>query len=325
MLKQSQVTELLSGDRRALAKAITLIESARADDQIAARTLLDQILPHSGQAIRVGISGVPGVGKSTFIEALGLSLTEQGHKLAVLAVDPSSRRTGGSIMGDKTRMELLSRDERAFIRPSPASGALGGVASRTRETMLLCEAAGYDVIIVETVGVGQSEVTVAGMVDFFLLLQLPNAGDELQAIKRGIMELADAIVINKADIDPQATELAKAQFTNALHLMKPASPDWIVPVLPVSALNNQGVEAVWSAIETHHRTMLENGELAQKRAHQAVAWMESLIDEALLKAFRDHPEVGRASGAIIDSVASGRLSAVSAAAQLLATYGLNSS
>ena len=223
------VAGVKTGNIRSLAKAITLVESRSPDHSLAATTLLDELLPASGNSIRIGISGVPGVGKSTFIEAFGLHLTALGHKVAVLAVDPSSQLSGGSILGDKTRMEELSRDPRAFIRPSPAGDTLGGVARKTRETMLVCEAAGYDVIIVETVGVGQSEITVASMVDFFLLLQLPNAGDELQGIKRGVMEIADAILINKSEGDnrPRA-ELARQQYVNALHMLKPKSPNWIV-------------------------------------------------------------------------------------------------
>ena len=232
-----------AGTVRSLAKAITLIESRNPDHAFEAADLLDELLPDSGNSVRIGISGVPGVGKSTFIEALGLHLLREGHKLAILAVDPSSQLSGGSILGDKTRMEELARQKNAYIRPSPSGDTLGGVARKTRETMLLCEAAGYDVIIVETVGVGQSEIAVASMVDFFLLLQLANAGDELQGIKKGVMEIADAILINKAEGDnrPRA-ELARKQYENALHLLKPKSAHWQVPTLLCSALHNQGIE-----------------------------------------------------------------------------------
>ncbi|MGB8546300.1 MAG: methylmalonyl Co-A mutase-associated GTPase MeaB, partial [Azonexus sp.] len=248
---QTLVDGVLAGQRRALAKAITLIESTRADHQQRARLVLNALLPETGRAIRVGISGVPGAGKSTFIEALGVWLIERGKKLAVLAVDPSSSVSGGSILGDKTRMEQLCQRAEAFIRPSPSAGSLGGVAEKTREAMLLCEAAGFDVIIVETVGVGQSETTVAGMVDIFCLLQLPNAGDDLQAIKKGIVEIADLVVINKADIDLQATAVARAQWRNALHMLRPASPNWAPPVLTASALHKEGIADFWEAIEQY--------------------------------------------------------------------------
>jgi LAO/AO transport system kinase len=240
------VEGVIAGRRRALAKAITLVESTRADHQQRAQAVLGALLPETGKSIRIGISGVPGVGKSTFIEALGMYLIERGHKLAVLAVDPSSSVTGGSILGDKTRMELLSQRTEAFIRPSPSSGSLGGVAARTREALLLCEAAGYDIIIVETVGVGQSETAVAGMTDCFVLLQLPNAGDDLQAIKKGIMELADLVVFNKADIDPTAAQMAATQMRSALGMLRAASPAWKPPVLTLSAVK-----------EGRHRSLLD--------------------------------------------------------------------
>jgi LAO/AO transport system kinase len=234
--ESSPIAALMAGNRRALAKAITLVESTRSEDREAAQKLLEAALPHTGRSMRIGISGVPGVGKSTFIEALGMYLIERGHRVAVLAVDPSSTVHGGSILGDKTRMELLSQRTEAFIRPSPSSGSLGGVAEHTREALLLCEAAGYDIIIVETVGVGQSETAVAGMTDAFVLLQLPNAGDELQAIKKGIMELADLVVFNKADIDPTAAQMAAAQMRSALSMLRSASANWQPPVLTLSAL-----------------------------------------------------------------------------------------
>src|SRR5512139_1243891 len=253
---QNLAAGVRAGNIRALAKAITLVESRNLDHSLAATTLLDELLPDTGQAIRIGISGVPGAGKSTFIEAFGLHLTARGHKVAVLAVDPSSQRSGGSILGDKTRMEELSREERAFIRPSPAGDTLGGVARKTRETMLICEAAGFEVIIVETVGVGQSEITVASMVDFFLLLQLPNAGDELQGIKRGVMEIADAILVNKAEGENrQRADLARQQCANALHMTAPKSPNWQVPVLLCSALQREGVAEVWETVMQFRQVM----------------------------------------------------------------------
>ncbi len=283
MIKIQDIADgVRAGNVRALAKAITLIESRNLDHSLAATTLLDQLLSATGNSIRIGISGVPGAGKSTFIEAFGMSLLSQGHKVAVLAVDPSSQISGGSILGDKTRMEELSRQADAFIRPSPTGGTLGGVARKTRETMLLCEAAGYDVIIVETVGVGQSEITVASMVDFFLLLQLPNAGDELQGIKRGVMEIADAIVVNKAEGDnrPRA-ELARQQYANALHMLKPKSPNWQVPALLCSALHNEGIAEVWNTIEAFRAGMQQSGEFEDKRRVQASDWMWTLLLEDL--------------------------------------------
>ena len=275
-----------SGNIRALGKGITLIESRKSAHAEQAAQLLELLLPFTGNSLRVGITGVPGVGKSTFIEAFGSYLTSQGHKVAVLAVDPSSRITGGSILGDKTRMEELSRDPNAYIRPSPAGETLGGVARRTRETMLLCEAAGYDVLIVETVGVGQSETTVASMVDFFMLLQLATAGDELQGIKKGVMELADAIIINKADLDHQKTELARQQHVNALHILRPRSKNWTVPVLTVSALKQQGVAEVWQMLGSFSAAMRQSGEFDETRRRQAVDWMWSLLMD---------DQIGRAS------------------------------
>ena len=311
---------LRAGQRRALAKAITLVESTRPQDRPRADALLATLAPHTGNAVRLGISGVPGVGKSTFIEALGLHLIGRGHRLAVLAVDPSSQRTGGSILGDKTRMERLSREPAAFIRPSPSGGSLGGVASRTRESLLLCEAAGYDVVLVETVGVGQSETAVAGMVDCFLLLQLPNAGDELQALKKGVVELADLIVINKADSNPQAAALAKSQFEVALHLLTPASPNWSVPVLTCSALRQQGIAEVWDAVRRFHSTLSASGELAAKRARQAVSWLWTLIGEALQDGFRRHPAVAAALDGLTQQVTAGQITPAAACRQLMELY-----
>ncbi len=308
---------VLVGQRRSLAKAITLIESTRADHQQRAQKLLTALLPHTGNAIRIGISGVPGAGKSTFIEALGVWLIEQGKRLAVLAIDPSSSVTGGSILGDKTRMEQLAQREEAFIRPSPSSGSLGGVAEKTREAMLLCEAAGYDVIIIETVGVGQSETTVAGMVDMFCLLQLPNAGDDLQAIKKGIVEIADMVIINKADIDKQATSVVRAQWRNALHMLRPASPNWAPPVIALSALHKQGIVEFWDEVEKFSHVLRSTGEFAKKRQHQSLAWMWQLIDAGLRQHFRHHPSVQENLPSLTRSVELGHTTPAAAAYALL--------
>jgi len=312
---------LLAGNRRALAKAITLVESTRAEDREEAQKLLAAILPHTGKSMRIGISGVPGVGKSTFIEALGMFLIERGHRVAVLAVDPSSSVHGGSILGDKTRMEQLSQRLEAFIRPSPSAGSLGGVAEHTREALLLCEAAGYDVIIVETVGVGQSETAVAGMTDAFVLLQLPNAGDDLQAIKKGIMELADLVVFNKADIDPTAAQLAAAQMRSALSMLHPASPSWVPPVLTLSALKKDGLAEFWQVIEKFRATLTASGEFAARRRHQALAWMWQQIDSGLRSRFREHPGVKAALAELSISVEAGATTPAAAAQRLLGLVG----
>ena len=313
--------------RRAMAKAITLLESTRADHRAQADALLTALLPHTGKAFRLGISGVPGVGKSTFIEALGLYLIAQGHRVAVLAIDPSSSVSGGSILGDKTRMDKLSVHEMAYIRPSPSSGTLGGVAEKTREAMLVCEAAGYDVVIVETVGVGQSETAVAGMTDMFVLLQLPNAGDDLQAIKKGVMELADLVVINKADLDPKAATRAQAQITSSLRLLglhgnpEHAHHDdklWHPKVIQISALLGQGVDAFWAEVSAFRRLQTANGRLAARRQQQALAWMWERIDAGLKQAFRQHPQVRRLLPAMEADVAQGRVPASTAARILLA-------
>lgn len=311
------VEGVLARRLRPLAKTITLIESQREDHKLRARRVLDALLPHCGGAMRVGISGVPGVGKSTFIEALGLYLIEQELRVAVLAVDPSSSLTGGSILGDKTRMERLAQNPAAFIRPSPSAGSLGGVAEKTRETLLVCEAAGFDVIIVETVGVGQSETAVAGMTDIFCLLQLPNAGDDLQAIKKGIMELADLIVVNKADIDPGAAMRAQAQLKTALHMLRPASPNWTVPVLTLSALQQHGVAEFWQAVDAYRVALTQSGEFEARRRHQALAWMWDLIDNGLRSRFRTHPEVRTALPALTQAVAEGTTTPAVAAQRLL--------
>jgi LAO/AO transport system kinase len=274
--------QVVDGDRRALARAITLVESTRADHRAEAEALLAEVLPHVGGAVRVGISGAPGAGKSTFIEALGSHLVEHDHRVAVLAVDPSSTRSGGSILGDKTRMEQLTRSPRAFVRPSPTGGTLGGVARRTREALLLCEAAGFDVVLVETVGVGQSEVKVAAMVDLFLVLVAPGGGDELQGLKRGIMELADLVVVNKADGDLAATAAhTAADYSAALHLVRPRIPDWSPRVLLCSALTGAGIPEVWDAV-AEFRDAVE-GSLPRLRADQAREWMWSEVTDSLLE------------------------------------------
>ncbi len=312
--------------RRAVAKSITLLESTRADHRARADELLNALLPHTGQSFRLGISGVPGVGKSTFIEALGLFLVGRGHRVAVLAVDPSSSVSGGSILGDKTRMEHLSVHPRAFIRPSPASGTLGGVAEKTREALLVCEAAGHDVVIVETVGVGQSETAVSGMTDMFVLMQLPNAGDDLQAIKKGVMELADLVLINKADLDEAAATRARAQITSALRLFGlHGNPDhmhhdtavWHPQVLQLSALKNTGLDDFWAAVTRFRELQTANGRLASRRHAQDQAWMWERIEAGLRQRFRDHPAVREALPAITDDVRAGRLAASVAARRLL--------
>ncbi|MCI1193552.1 methylmalonyl Co-A mutase-associated GTPase MeaB [Calidifontimicrobium sp. SYSU G02091] len=312
--------------RRAIAKAITLLESTRADHRERADALLDALLPRAGGALRLGISGVPGVGKSTFIEALGLFLIARGHRVAVLAIDPSSSVSGGSILGDKTRMEHLSRDERAYIRPSPSAGTLGGVAEKTREAMLVLEAAGFDVVIVETVGVGQSETAVAGMTDMFVLLQLPNAGDDLQAIKKGVMELADLVVINKADLDETAATRARAQITSALRLFgMHGHPDhahhdaavWHPRVLQLSALKGQGLAEFWDAVTQFRELQTASGRLAQRREQQTVAWLWERIDAGLKERFRQHPAVAAALPGATADVRAGRVAASVAARRLL--------
>lgn len=314
----SYVEGVLQGDRRMLSKTITLIESALDHHRDTARAILDQLLPHTGRAVRLGITGVPGVGKSTFIESLGMALIRQGHKVAVLAVDPSSTRSGGSIMADKTRMEQLSTQADAYIRPSPSGGTLGGVARKTRETMLVCEAAGFDVMIVETVGVGQSETTVASMVDFFLVLMLAGAGDELQGIKKGVLELADAIAITKADGDnvDKARQAARA-YESALHLLSPASPNWQPPVMTCSALSLAGVDAVWETVLDHRRRMEASGEFDAKRRVQALDWLQALVDDGLREYFFRHPQVRQQFPKYRQAVARGDMSPTVAAGELL--------
>jgi LAO/AO transport system kinase len=309
------------GDRRALARAITLVESTRADHRDEAVALLEAILPATGAATRVGISGAPGAGKSTFIETLGVHLVDAGHRVAVLAVDPSSARSGGSILGDKTRMEQLSRRAEAFIRPSPAGGTLGGVARRTREAMLVCEAAGFDVMLVETVGVGQSEVAVAGMVDLFVLLLGPGAGDDLQGVKRGIVELADLLVVNKAD--GALADLARhtaADYANALHLVRPSDNGDVARVRTCSALLGEGIDELWATVEALVVAARASGELEEKRTAQARAWMWSEVTDTLLDELRDDPAVKARIESLEDDVSSGRVSPAAAARQVLAAF-----
>jgi LAO/AO transport system kinase len=308
--------QVIEGDRRALARAITLVESTRGDHREDAEQLLADVLPHTGDAIRIGISGAPGAGKSTFIEALGLYLVEREHRVAVLAVDPSSTRSGGSILGDKTRMEELTRSASAFVRPSPTGGTLGGVARRTREAMLLCEAAGFDVVLVETVGVGQSEVKVAGMVDLFLVLVAPGAGDELQGLKRGIMELADLVVVNKADGELQhAAATTATDYASALHLMRPRIAEWTPRVLQVSALLGEGIDEVWSAVDDFRAVV--GPSLSVRRAEQAREWMWSEVTDALLDALRADERVAALAGRLEQEVAAGRSTPTAAAATIV--------
>jgi LAO/AO transport system kinase len=315
--------------RRAMAKAITLLESTRTDHRASADELLTAMLPHTGNSFRLGISGVPGVGKSTFIEALGLYLIGQRHRVAVLTIDPSSTVSGGSILGDKTRMEFLSVHPDAYIRPSPSSGTLGGVAEKTRESMLVCEAAGYDVVIVETVGVGQSETAVANMTDMFVLLQLPNAGDDLQAIKKGVMEIADLVVINKADIDATAATRAQLQITSALQLLGMHGGSghahrntevWHPKVVQLSALLGQGVDAFWAAVGEFQTIQKQNGRFAERRQNQALSWMWERIDAGLKQNFRAQPRVQTLLPQLSQQVAAGQLAASTASRQLLSAY-----
>ncbi len=313
--------DIRRGDRRAIARAITLLESTRLDRAAQGRALLEELVPHTGHAIRVGITGPPGVGKSTFVETLGLQLIESGHRVAVLAVDPTSPVTGGSILGDKTRMERLARAEHAFIRPSPSGGSIGGVAHHTREAMLVCEAAGYDVVLIETVGIGQSEVTVASMVDFFLVLLQPGAGDELQGIKKGVLELADALVVNKADGDQKGVaERSLGAYVQALGLLRPLSPNWRPPVLAASAVTGEGVDTVWAAVESHRQVLSDSGEFESRRRDQARAWMWSLVDEGLQNAFRSHPAVAARIPEVESAVVAQKASPAAAARTLLEAF-----
>ncbi len=310
-----------AGHRRAAARAITLIESTKREHRAMAEELISDILPDTGNSVRVGVSGVPGVGKSTFIESFGLHVVGNGHRVAVLAVDPSSPRTGGSILGDKTRMEELSRHPNAFIRPSPSGNTLGGVARRTREAMLVCEAAGYDVVLVETVGVGQSETAVANMTDLFMLLLAPGTGDELQGIKKGIVELADIVVVNKADGDlALAADRVKRDYTNALHLLRPASPNWIPPVLKCSALALEGLGEIWEAVEKFQTVLGESGEVKDKRAHQALSWMWDEVNDTLMSHLNADPAVSQSLFDMEGKVRKGEMTPTDAARAILATF-----
>jgi LAO/AO transport system kinase len=312
---------ILDGDRRALARAITLIESTRRDHRAEAGALLEAVMPYTGGAIRVGISGAPGVGKSTFIEALGNYVIDQGLKPAVLTVDPSSAISGGSILGDKTRMEMLARRPEAFIRPSPAGDTLGGVTRRSRETLLLCEAAGFDVIIVETVGVGQSETKVADMTDMFVLLLQPGAGDQLQGIKRGIMELADLILINQADDGrEELAQRSAREYRHALHLLRPRSPHWTVEVATCSARDGWGIDSAWDAVKRHQKSLKDSGGLVELRARQARSWLWSEVQDSLIADLRDKLGTGHPISELESAVAEGRMPATTAAEQLLENY-----
>jgi LAO/AO transport system kinase len=312
------VEGVLSNNRRILARTITLIESSHPDHQQLGKEIISQLLPKVGDAVRLGITGVPGVGKSTFIESLGMLLVEKGQQVAVLAVDPSSSRSGGSVMADKTRMEKLSAHKNAFIRPSPSEGTLGGVARKTRETMIICEAAGFDVIVVETVGVGQSETTVASMVDFFLVLMLAGAGDELQGIKRGVLELADAVAVNKADGDNiKRAQKARKEYEMALHLIRSSSSTWIPPVLMCSAFETASIEKIWETIIEHKDKMSISGEIHLKRKQQAIDWMMFLVEEGLKERFYQHPDVKKRLKEIVFNVEKGEIAPTIAARDLL--------
>ena len=314
---------LKTGDRAALARAITLVESRKSEHQETAQALLENILPETGKAVRLGITGVPGVGKSTVIDQLGINLIDQGHRVAVLAVDPSSTRTGGSILGDKTRMARLSVSENAFIRPSPSAGTLGGVAAKTREAMLLCEAAGYDVIIVETVGTGQSETAVSDMVDFFAVLMLPGGGDELQDIKKGVIEIADLIAVNKADGDNvKKAENAAAEYSAALHILTPASPDWTPAVVTISGLNNRGLDLLWDRVIEHRTITSGTNALETKRRAQSVRWMWSMIDDSLRQRLQADVHLRSILPEIEEAVATKQMTPREASVKILKRLGL---
>ncbi len=312
-----------AGERATLARAITLVESKRTDHRQAAQHLVQELLPHTGKAIRVGITGAPGVGKSSTIDTLGTHLTGRGHKVAVLAVDPSSTRTGGSILGDKTRMARLAADPNAFVRPSPSSGTLGGVAAKTRETMLICEAAGYDVIMVETVGIGQSETAVADMSDFFLALMLPGAGDELQGIKKGVVELADMIAVNKADGDNvKRARSAAAEYRAALHILTPRSPNWTPPVVTYSALTGEGVAELWAQVLRYNERMGKTGELAELRLAQQVKWLWSMLEDRVFSRLKSDARLRAKLPQLEAAVAAGKLSPTLAVEEIAAALGL---
>jgi len=318
---KEEAEAIRGGDRKAVAKAITLLESKRSEKAERGRAILEELVPHTGQSMRVGVTGPPGVGKSTFIESLGIYLLERGHQVAVLAIDPSSPVTGGSILGDKTRMERLAQEPGAFIRPSPSGGSLGGVAERTREAMLVCEAAGYDVVIVETVGIGQSEVTVRSMVDFFLVLLQPGAGDELQGIKKGVLELADSLAVNKADgAHLEAAKRCAGEHTQALGLLHARSANWTPRVLMVSSLQGTGIDTVWEAIVEHTAVLEPSGERQARRNEQARQWMWSLVEEGLRSSFRAHPDVSSQIDALEGAVQSLEITPAAAARALLEAF-----
>ncbi len=315
---QYYIQGVLDKDRRVLSKTITLIESSRTDHKALSRQVIDGLIPDSGKAVRLGITGVPGAGKSTFIESLGMFLIEQGLKVAVLAVDPSSSRSHGSIMADKTRMERLSIEPDAFIRPSPSGGTLGGVASKTRETMIACEASGFDVLIVETVGVGQSETTVASMVDFFLVLMISGAGDEIQGIKKGVLELADGVAVNKADGDNiEKAKRARKEYESALHLLRPETKTWSAPVLTCSALKMIDIDKVWEMVLDHRRKFTDSGELSEKRRIQSVDWMQALLEDGIKEWFYKKQDVKKLLKKLRHDVEKGSVSPTSAANDLL--------
>jgi LAO/AO transport system kinase len=317
------VRGIRAGDRAMLARAITLIESKRADHRKTAHNLVQELLPTTGKGIRLGITGAPGSGKSTTIDALGTYLTGNGHKVAVLAVDPSSTRTGGSILGDKTRMARLASDPRAFVRPSPSSGTLGGVAAKTRETMLVCEAAGYDVVMVETVGIGQSETAVADMTDFFLVLMLPGAGDELQGLKKGIVELADMIAVNKADGDNvERAKRAAADYRAALNILAPQSANWAPPVVTYSALTGNGIAELWKHVLAHNRKMTASGELARRRSEQQVKWMRTMLEDRLATRLRSDASVRSRLRQMETQVAAGKLAPTLAVEEIAKLLGV---
>ena len=310
-----------SGERAVIGRAITLIESRKPEHRALADALLLRLLPHSGKATRIGITGVPGVGKSTFIDAFGMNLVGAGHRVAVLAVDPSSSRTGGSILGDKTRMVRLSRDDRAFVRPSPSTGNLGGVTRTTREVILLCEAAGFDVILVETIGVGQSETAVADMVDFFLVLMIAGAGDELQGIKRGVLELADMIAVNKADGDNKHRAIAAAaEYSAAVNILQPGNGGWRPPVVTCSGLTNAGLQEIWEKISQHREKLSGSGELQSKRARQQVGWLWTLIDDRLRTSLKQDPAVSAIIKSVEADVMEGRLTPGAGADRILSAF-----
>jgi len=317
------VEGVLSGDRTMLGRTISLVESTSPRYRKIAQEVLLKLLPHSGKAHRVGITGVPGVGKSTTIEALGCNLCKAGHKVAVLAVDPTSSVSGGSILGDKTRMNNLAIQENAFIRPSPSSGTLGGVTKMTRETMIVCEAAGYDVVLVETVGVGQSETVVADMVDFFLVLMLPGAGDELQGIKKGVLELADMIAVNKSDApNEKRAKMAAREYKNALHIMRPQSPNWSPPVVCISGLSNMNLDEMWAKVKDHRSKLGETGELKTKRTEQQFRWMWAMVEDRLMDALKSHPDVVNLIDPVHEAITRDELTATVGAQRILNAFGL---